>query len=294
MGRRNARYGDLADHHARDGRVGDRGHRPRVARIRWRFRQRGRHRRRGLHRQGRRRGSGAGQRDDHRAGRRGGRRSSCGAAAGRDGARGFGRDGRCSGRGSCRRRTHRASVAKAAAAGRSPIGVTRWTATVRSNGGNGSDGRCQSHADRAPGGRGTRDQPFRGHAHRAWRQGHQRGRAQRGQRLRTGRPPPHRRRGEGAAGAGGDARQSDGREPRGADRDLVPDDRRRHARRQAQGDQRAAQRARAEDFVHAPRRLGDRRGDQRDPGDGPHLRRKATASPSRSRTGRSTSASPST
>ena len=51
----------------------------------------------------------------------------------------------------------------------------------------------------------------------------------------------------------------DGREPGGADRDLVPDDRRRHARRQAQGAERGAQRARDEGLLHPPRRLGDRR-----------------------------------
>ena len=69
-----------------------------------------------------------------------------------------------------------------------------------------------------------------------------------------------RRRGEAAAGAGGDAGQGDGREPRGADRDLVPDDRGRHARRQAQGAQRGAQRARDEGLLHPPGRLGDRPG----------------------------------
>ena len=74
--------------------------------------------------------------------------------------------------------------------------------------------------------------------------------------------PRRRRRGEAAAGAGGDAGQGDGREPRGADRDLVPDDRGRHARRQAQGAQRGPQRARDEGLLHPPRRLGDRPGGQ--------------------------------
>ena len=52
---------------ARDGRVGDRGHGPRVARRRGRHGRRGRHRGRGLDRQGRRRGPGPGRRHDHEA-----------------------------------------------------------------------------------------------------------------------------------------------------------------------------------------------------------------------------------
>ena len=70
------------------------------------------------------------------------------------------------------------------------------------------------------------------------RQGDQGGRAGRRERRRRRRGCRDCRRGEAVAGAGGDAGQGDGREPGGADGDLVPDDRGGHAGREAQGDQR--------------------------------------------------------
>ena len=57
------------------------------------------------------------------------------------------------------------------------------------------------------------------------------------------------------------------------DRDLVPDARRRHPRRQAQGAQRRPQGARHEGLLHPPDRLGDRAGRQGMAGDGARLRR---------------------
>ena len=80
------------------------------------------------------------------------------------------------------------------------------------------------------------------------RQGHQGRRARGRRRRRRGRaaPPLAAGRGQAAARPRGDARQGDGREPLDPDRDLVPDPRRRHARRQAQGAQRRPQGARHE------------------------------------------------
>ena len=94
----------------------------------------------------------------------------------------------------------------------------------------------------------------------------------RGERRGSGRGARARRRGEAAARPRGDAREGDGREPQDADGDLVPHAPRRHPRRQAQGDQRAAEGARDQGLVHAPDRLGDRAGGDRVAGDGPHLR----------------------
>ena len=87
-----------------------------------------------------------------------------------------------------------------------------------------------------------------------------------------GRRGAGRRRGEGVAGAGGDAGSGDERESGGAHRHLVPDDRGRHARRQAQGAERAAERAGSEGLLHPPDRLGDRAGGQGVAGDDAQLR----------------------
>ena len=186
-----------------------------------------------------------------------------------------GEDGRCSGRGSCRRRgPTMPPVAEASSATVPPTAspADGNGATDGNGSGNGaSDVKATPIARRMAeaqgidlgkvtptgfGGKVTKEDVLGGE--NGW------------QRRRSRRD---RRRGEAAARPGGDARQSDGREPRGADRDLVPDDRRRHPRREAQSDQRAAQRARPEDLLHPPGRLGDRRGGQRRPGDGPLLRR---------------------
>ena len=175
MGRRNARYGDFADHHARDGRVGDRGHRPRVARIRWRFRQRGRHHRRGLDRQGRRRGPGARQRHDHRPPGRGRRRSPGRLADGGDGVRRRGRP-------RAPRRTR--------SQGRGDAGADRQRLLRQ---------RRRRRDQRQPTSRPRRSRagwprprgrPLRRHAHRARRQGHQGGRAQRRATATAPRRPP--------------------------------------------------------------------------------------------------------
>ena len=73
-------------------------------------------------------------------------------------------------------------------------------------------------------------------------------------------------------GPGGDARPGDGREPRGPDRDLVPDDLGRHPGRQAEGPERDPQRARDEGLLHPPDRLGDRPGGPGVAGDDAGLR----------------------
>ena len=68
-------------------------------------------------------------------------------------------------------------------------------------------------------------------------------------------------------------RQGDGREPLDPDRDLVPHASGRRPRRQAQGTERSAQGARDEGLLHPPDRLGDRQGRDRVAGDGPQLHR---------------------
>ena len=118
--------------------------------------------------------------------------------------------------------------------------------------------------------------PGQGPGNRRGRQGDQgrRARRQRRRRRRAGCPARHRRgRGGRSAGPGGDARQGDERVALDPDRDLVPDARRRHARRQAQGAQRRAQGARDEGLVHPPDRLGDRPRRHRVADDGARLHR---------------------
>ena len=78
--------------------------------------------------------------------------------------------------------------------------------------------------------------------------------------------------GESSAGACGDVGSGHGRESGGSHRHVVPDGRGRHAGRQAQGAQRAAEGARAEGLLHPPDRLGDRAGGEGMAGDGAQLR----------------------
>ena len=249
--RRDHRRRRASDRDAGDGRVGHRGDGARVARLRGRLDRRGRDDRRGLDRQGRRRGPGADQRrrsprsprepDETVDGRR---------RPGRDQARGARRgDGarlpkpeqaearRADGRGRRWGRRTATPVARRVAAER---GVD--LSKVNGSGAGGKVTKADVLAAADGDGRGA------GAGAAA-----------------DGEAKPLR-------GPGGDARQGDGREPLGPDRDLVPHDRRRHPRRQAQGAQRGAEGARDEGLLHPPDRLGDRQGGDRVAGDGARLR----------------------
>ncbi len=128
---------------------------------------------------------------------------------------------------------------------------------------------------------------------RRGRQGDQGGRPERRrQRRRSG----SRRRGrsEAAQRPRRGARQRDEREPLDPDGDLLPDASRRHDLGEAQGDQRGARRARDEGLLHAPDRLGDRRGREAVARDVTLVPRAGRQAARASRTSPSTSASPST
>ena len=206
---------------AGDGRVGHRGHGARVARRRGRLGRRGRHGDRGLDRQDRRRGA-----------RAGGRRRS----------RSFWSSPTTSSRSASRWRRWRPAPRAAA-----PAPATSASDRARPR-------RPRPHRRRLDGEGRASPVARRIAAERGVDLGSVEGSGPGGKVVKAdvlaadgnGAAPRRgaaRRRGEAPARPRGDARQGDGREPHDPDRDLVPHAPGRHARRQAQGDQRASSRS---------------------------------------------------
>ena len=235
---RDERVHSCRHRHAGDGRVGLRGHDPRVGQAARRRRRAGRDDRRDLDRQGRRRGSRPRVRHAHR-GARGHRRH----RDGRPGHRAHGRQHQ--------RRRGRPEGARAEGRARGSAAVHR---------------RRQCNSRCSPGRRRARRRSRQGARHRS-RGPHLQGRRPLVLRERRGRSRAGR---HAAQGRRRDARALHGRVARDPDRDVVPHPHRQRPRRAPQ----AAQGGRPPRLLHAPDRARDRaRGDRAHAGDGDALRR---------------------